>query len=202
MVKSVQTLFVSLLFLAVGCSQKPAPQDSCNFVQNSEIQRVSWKENVPVSLYVHDTFPSEHLPALRAAVKQWEDKLGRPLFKMAGNHGGPNIAKRDGVSTIYWMKEWEAEKSGEQARTTIYWEGTHIREADMKLNAKDFTMTNASPLTGLQIDIESLFVHELGHVLGLQHNDSGKSVMAVVLSFAEVRKTPYPDDISSLKCEY
>ncbi len=195
-------LGILVLLLVSACTQKPAPQDSCNFVQNTEIQRVSWKSNVPVSIYNHDSFPVEHLTALKSAFKRWEDKIGHPLFKLSGTHGGPKLAKRDGVSAIYWMDDWEADKSGEQARTTIYWEGTQIKEADIKLNAKDFTISHASPLLGSTIDLESLLVHELGHVLGLQHNESGKSVMAVILSYLEVRQEPYPIDVSSIKCEY
>jgi hypothetical protein len=199
---SLRNLILLSLLVLAGCSQKPAPQDSCNFVQNSDIQRVSWKSNLPVSLYVHTSFPPEYMEALKAAIEQWTDKLGRPLFKISGTLGGPNLAKRDGVSAIYWMTDWEADKSGEQARTTIYWEGTQIEEADMKLNAKDFQISDASPLTGLQIDAESLMLHELGHVLGLQHNTTQTSVMAATLKYDQVRQVPYPVDVSSLKCEY
>jgi hypothetical protein len=202
MVPSVRLLLLILLSLMVSCTQKPAAQDSCNFVQNTELQRVSWKSDVPISIYVHESFPAEQLPALRNAFKHWEDKLGRPLFKQAGVQGGPKLAKRDGVSAIYWMDEWEADKSGEQARTTIYWENTQIKEADMKLNVKDFTLSSKAPLNGTEIDLESLLVHELGHVLGLQHNTTTQSVMAVILSYLEVRQEPYPVDVSSLKCEY
>jgi len=191
-----------IALLIAGCTQKPAPQDSCNFVQNSDLQRISWKSQLPASLYVHESFPAEHLAALRDAFKQWENKMGRPLFKQSGTTGGPSLAKRDGVSAIYWMTDWETDKSGEQARTTIYWEGTQIREADVKLNAKDFTLASTAPLSGKEVDVESLLVHELGHVLGLQHNESAKSVMAIILGFLEVRKIPYPVDISSLHCEY
>lgn len=200
MIKVFRAIFI-LLALA-SCTKKPAPQDSCNFVQNSELQRVSWKGSVPVSLYIHSSYPTEQLPALRAAFKLWEDPMGRPLFKQSGTTGGPKLAKRDGVSTIYWMDDWEADKGGEQARTTIYWEGTQIKEADLKLNAKDFTISSASPLASGTIDMASLLVHELGHVLGLQHNEKVKSVMAVILSYLEVRQTPYPVDVTSLKCEY
>jgi hypothetical protein len=198
----MKKLFVLMSFLILNsaCSQKQEPQESCNFVQNSSVQRVSWKDAVPIHLYVHDTFPAEHLPALRSAMARWERTLGRPIVRDAGVVGGENAPARDGVSGIYWMNSWETEKPGEQARTTIYWEGNRIKEADIKVNAKNFRYSSTPD--GTTVDIESLLVHELGHVMGLQHNTQSGSVMALVLDNGQIRRDPAPNDVQSLKCEY
>lgn len=189
-----------IVFLGTSCSQKQEPQESCNFVQNSSVQRVSWKDAVPVHLYVHSSFPSQYLPALRSAMVQWEKALGRPLVRDAGVVGAENAPARDGVSGIYWLNTWEDEKPGEQARTTIYWEANRIKEADIKINAKNFEYSLQPD--GTKVDIESLLVHEIGHVLGLQHNTESGSVMALVLDNGELRRSPAPADVASLKCEY
>jgi hypothetical protein len=193
-------ILLSLIALSTACSKKQEPQESCNFVTNSSVQRVSWKEAIPIHIYVHESFPSAHLPALRAAMAQWEKVLGRPIVRDAGFIAGENLAARDGVSGVYWMDTWESDKTGEQARTTIYWEGNRIKEADIKVNAKNFKYS-ATP-DASSVDIESLMVHELGHVFGLQHNTQSGSVMALVLDNGQLRREPAPADVASMKCEY
>jgi len=39
-----------MVMLIAACTQKLEPQSQCNFVQNSELQRVSWKGQIPIKL--------------------------------------------------------------------------------------------------------------------------------------------------------
>ena len=198
----MKKLCALIIFLLLGsaCQKKQEPQEACNFVQNSSVQRVSWKDAVPIHLYVHESFPAEHLPALRSAMAKWEKALGRALITNPGPVVGENSPSRDGISVIYWMQSWESDKPGEQARTTIYWEGNRIKEADIKINDKNFNYSSNADST--TVDIESLLVHEIGHVLGLQHNTESGSVMALILDNGQLRREPAPADVASLKCEY
>jgi hypothetical protein len=185
-----------------GCGYKPAPQPACNFVQNSYGQRVSWNNELPIPIYIHESLPLESQAVLNAAIKRWDDVLNRRMFTIAGIVRGENVPKRDGVSTIYWMDTWEESKTNEQARTTIYWDGSQIREADIRVNTRDFKYSLQESPTALNVDLESLLVHELGHALGLQHNDAAGSVMAVNLANGVERRKPQDVDVASLKCEY
>jgi hypothetical protein len=197
-------MFATLAMVSAGvsgCGAKPAPQNSCNFVQNSYGQRVSWNYDLPMPLYVHESFPMEYQPALMAAISEWEVSLNRKLFVIAGIIHDENIPRREGISAIYWMPVWEDNKTNEQARTTIYWDGDQIKEADIRVNTRDFrySVTRADVTT---VDLQSLLVHELGHALGLQHNDVLGSVMAVNLANGVERRKPGQMDVGSLKCEY
>lgn len=185
-----------------GYTAKPEAQQSCNFVQNSYGQRVSWNNELPVSLYIHESFPMEYQNALVGAIEQWERSLGRRLFVISGIIRGENVPRRDGISAVYWMSDWEENKTNEQARTTIYWDGSQIREADIRVNTRDFRYTVARTPDIQSVDLESLLVHELGHALGLQHNDAQGSVMAVNLGNGVDRRLPQPVDVESMKCEY
>ena len=190
------------IFLMQACGYKPKPEASCHFVQNSLQQRVSWNRQVPITLYVHESIPVEFRGALANAMDDWRRILGRELFKIGGVISGTDSPQQDGNSVIYWENTWDNDRQYEQAQTTIHWAGTQIYEADVVVNEKDFNYSDAAQGTPGYVDVESLFVHELGHVVGLAHNDVTGSVMASVLPKGITRRDPGTVDIEALKCEY
>jgi hypothetical protein len=120
-------------------THKPVSQISCSFVQNVDLQRVSWQKNLPVKLYVHHSVPPQFYGAIERAIQVWNRRLGVEALRIQGwgisNYDQP---QHDGMSVIYWLHDWDADKPTEQARTTIYWTGNQIYEADMRINAKNF----------------------------------------------------------------
>ncbi len=202
MKRRIALILISIMTLA-SCGRKLEPEESCNFVQNSQMQRVSWKGQFPIEIYIHESVPESYFNAIKSAMAQWEYKLNRPLFKIVGVLNGPNDGGlKDGRSVIYYMTEWEKEQPREQARTTIHWLGDMITEADMKIDASNFKFFSGDEPENSKVDMESLIVHELGHVLGLQHNDEAPSVMATTLANAMIRRTPKAADVASVQCEY
>lgn len=191
----------SNVFEALSPSYNPEPD--CGFVQNVYGQRISWKNKTPIRLSIHESVPSSYYPALRAAISDWEQSVGHPLFQIVEfGVKGPLQPRQDGVNMIYWMDTWEANRTSEQARTSVYWVGDEIREADIRINAKDFTYYVTTPQSSRDVHLESLLVHELGHVIGLKHKDSGGSVMATYLSSMTVRDKIANTDLDAFKCEY
>lgn len=190
-----------MAILAISCGKKIEPQPACGFVQNSEGQRVSWKTSGYVKIYYDTSVPEEAKPAIQAAIKTWEESIGRRIFQMAGTINGGSSARQDGSSVIYWMKSWDPNKvNREQARTDIYWIGDQLTEADLSFNSLGFTIkTNPG---NNEVDTESLVLHELGHALGLAHAHQSESVMATTLSFRTLRQTLQPEDVQSVTCEY
>lgn len=190
-------------FLALqACGKKVNPEESCNFVQNSELQRVSWGANTPVLIYVDSSVPGIYFGAIRAAVEEWNNSIGREVLRIGGwtNKGG--APANDGANIIYWLTTWEAARPNEQARTTVHWAGDRIYEADIRINAKDFDyFWGEQPMSG-RVDIQSLVLHELGHVLGLAHTEGVPSVMAKTLPNGTVRRETGKMDRDSLRCEY
>ncbi len=193
---------VTMLTMA-ACNLKITPESTCNFVMNSMQQRVSWNSNLPISIYVHESVPSEYVSAITSAMKTWEAALGgRKLFEVVGVVSGPATPQKDGVSIIYFLSTWESNKTSEQARTTIYWQGEQIVEGDIRINAKNFSFfTGATPVAA-SVDFESLLIHELGHLLGLAHDNQNGSVMNERLASGVLRRDIGSGDLSSVKCEY
>ncbi|MBX9767453.1 MAG: matrixin family metalloprotease [Bdellovibrionales bacterium] len=205
---------VLLGFGLVACGTKLEPEEPCNFVQNSQGQRVSWKGARPIPLYIHESVPPEYHSAIVRAMANWETSVGEPLFRIVGFKTGEVAPKRDDTNVIYWMNSWQEDRANEQARTTIYWVGDEIQEADVYVNDKNFEFfsgdmarcvssnTTSCNIPSRQVDFESLLVHEFGHVLGLQHNDAHPSVMATYLRPEQTRRKIESEDVGSLKCEY
>jgi hypothetical protein len=200
---NIAASLICMSLFTQGCGRHAVNEPACGFVQNVYGERVSWKSTAPVELYVHESFPTSMYPALENAMKDWEIALGRPVFHIAA-YGVQKPAQpaQDGMSVIYWLSAWESNKASEQARTSVYWNGDRIGEADIRLNAKDYRFYLDFPHSYGDVHLESLLVHELGHVLGLKHRDDGGSVMATYLASQTVRNNIAPVDLSDISCEY
>ncbi len=193
-------LLLGLFFQA--CAQKPEPQENCNFVQNSLKRRVSWENDVPVIFYIHRSVPGEYFNDIEQALDKWNARFGRNLLKLGGWTNATDLPQKDNANIIYWLSEWESDRSFEQARTTIYWSSDRIYEADIRVNAKNFEFfSGENPVKG-SVDLQSLILHELGHALGLAHTQGQGSVMVTTLASATLRREPSEIDLTSLSCEY
>ena len=207
-------LFTTGLVLQ-ACAEKPLEEASCNFVQNGSLQRVSWGSQVPVVMYIDSSVPNEFTNDIKAAAAVWNKEIGREVIKIGGYVDSKTEPAQDGHNIIYYRSTWESDKANEQARTTVYWAGDRIYEADLKINASvesRFTFSSGDHPEVGRIDMESLIVHEFGHVLGLAHSAAAKSVMARSLptlntastdpSNQGIRRNLSASDEESVRCEY
>jgi hypothetical protein len=192
-------LGLSLLLLA-GCSS-PKRQESCGFVQNVYGERVSWKGAPQIRFQLHQSVPAEYEMAFRKATETWNTALGKNLIYIDTRKATSNAPARDGQNVVYFLNYWEPEKASEQARTSLYWVGDQIQEADIRINGLNYTFYGLNSIPG-SVSMESLALHELGHVLGLKHNDSSPSVMATYLRTNQERSQLQESDEVNLNCEY
>ena len=178
-------------------------QDSCNFVQNSQGVRVSWKSSTPFHLVITSSVPQEYDAAIIQAAATWNTRKPMNLIQVHRDNSYPTIQSIDGINGIYWMSDWSADQTSEQARTSVKWDISKIREVDIKINAKDFKFyKTGDPISAGKINIESLMLHEFGHAMGLKHLSALTSVMQPNLGAADDRNNPGDADIASLNCEY
>lgn len=195
-----------IAFALQACA--PKSQEDCGFVQNVYGERISWKGQYPVTLYLHESVPEQYTASIVSAARTWQDAAGKPLFNIVTNQriSGPINPQKDSRNIIYFLTTWEEDKPSEQARTSIFWIGDQIKEADVRINGKFTYYWNQPGTTSINrassINIEALIIHELGHVLGLKHKDGSNSVMATYLSNNSDRVNIADTDRSALQCEY
>jgi predicted Zn-dependent protease len=203
-------------FTMTGC--KPKSVNDCGFVQNVYGQRISWKSKEPIELILTNQIPAQLRPAIYRAVKTWEDRIGEKVFNVTEDFTrASGLPTKDGKSAIYFLSSWEADRTSEQGRTSIYWAADQIMEADIRINAQDFSFydkeTNelvgpggivhaVTDSHGDRYNFEALILHELGHLLGLKHSTGGGSVMVTHLGSGADRITPSEADSKNVKCVY
>ncbi len=210
-------LLMSTLWIT-ACS--PQKQDDCGYVQNIYGQRISWKSKAPIPIYIHSSVPVSLKPAIYRAAATWETQAGRKVFEISDDSSklSPTPA-RDQKNGIYFLPDWESDRSSEQGRTSVFWAGDEIQEADIRINAADFSFYDKNPslLVGslrlaksqsgstTPVDgysFEALMVHELGHFLGLKHREDPGTVMATHLAAFTNRTQLADSDQGALSCEY
>lgn len=193
-----------LLFFIQACA--PKPQEECGFVQNVYGERISWKGQLPIVMKIHESVPPSFHESVVLAAEAWNKSYGKKLIVVDRDNvvTGPIVSMKDTQNVIYFYPTWEANKTTEQARTSVYWLGDAIKEADIRINAKDFqfydlAQNNKAPS---KINLQALVIHEMGHVLGLKHKDTESSVMATYLASQSDRVQIAQTDKKSLTCEY
>ncbi len=180
-------------------------QDTCNFITTTVLSnslRISWKSATPVNLVITKSVPAEFDTEIFAAVEKWNSTLGKNLITAARDNSFPNDPGNDRVNAIYWSTTWDTDVI-QQARTAVRWDISRLIDADIRINAKDFSFyKTADTAPHAQVHLESLLVHELGHVMGLAHINENQSVMQTYLLSATTRNQPGAVDVRSMKCEY
>lgn len=219
MTKSKIFSLLFILSIAAGylSSCSPKPQNDCGFVQNIYGQRIAWKTSAPVKIYLGAGIPAELRPAIFRAAATWDAQVGRKVIELIEDSTGLGSApSRDQKNAIYFLSEWESDRSSEQGRTSVYWAGDQIQEADIRINASNFSYydQNSQVLVGSYAlkksgqtardgySFEALLLHEMGHLLGLKHRDESASVMATHLAAFTDRVGLSAADQASITCEY
>jgi len=207
-------IFVVVEIFLSGCA--PKQSEDCGFVQNVYGQRISWKSNMPIKLVINQSVPTELRPAIYRAAATWEKNIGRKVFEISEEINGSAKPARDRKNGIYFLTEWESDRKSEQGRTSVYWAGDEIQEADIRINVADFTFYDQDPKQLVRVqnnnlnmksdnmgyNFEALILHELGHFLGLKHREDGGTVMATYLSANTDRVNVAQVDVESVQCEY
>ncbi|MBX3041184.1 MAG: matrixin family metalloprotease [Bdellovibrionaceae bacterium] len=199
--------WIVLPFILIGLvalqACAPKAQDDCGFVQNVYGERISWKGQIPIVLHLHGSVPDIYRDAIQSAANTWNQRAGKTVFQVSYQKMNGQADGRDRMNVISFSPTWDQAKMSEQAKTTVHWVGDQIQEADIRVNNSNVFSYYAGAYAGTTgVNMEALILHEMGHVLGLKHNDKPTSVMQTYLANNSDRTELGPDDGHNLQCEY
>jgi hypothetical protein len=144
-----------------------------------------WKE-LPIHFVVAQDISQAQLRGLTHAMNTWETAVGRKLFVFEGVEKGVTgdsfsdlySSLNDGINGYYLDDNWEKTGKPQVVLATTIWDNEPtdakaIRTADIRFNAKFYLIGDSFDLTPVDkrevVDMETLALHELGHMLGLSH---------------------------------
>lgn len=172
----------------MGCSPPPQiPQKCGNYIYGS------------IHLKFHVSFPDQLKQDMKDAARAWNELIGKEVIVIDQSATLSSLSQNGESSIAYWTSGWP--NPNQQANTTVYWSSQAIFEADMQINAQNFKLGDASKDWTL-VDSKSLFLHELGHVIGLLHSPDPRSVMFSSLPTGFVRLQFQPWEVEEVKCRY
>jgi hypothetical protein len=118
---------------------------------------------------------------LMAAIQRWEWAVGKKLFTFEGDHSGVTgdsfkdlySSLQDNVNGHYLDENWGKTGKPESVLATTIWnngfDASIIAKADIRFNTQYYLIGDSMTLKSTKENMQSLALHELGHLLGLTH---------------------------------
>jgi predicted Zn-dependent protease len=139
----------------------------------------------PFALYMDaNSFPLQNIDSLRSAVNKWNKVVGYDLITIAGFSEEPFA--RDTKNIIYYTEL----PPNENGATTNRTQNDIFVESDIRMNTSKY------------YDPESVYLHELGHAIGVLHSKNPEDVMYPYIGAYEIKNKLTEQDIKTARCLY
>ncbi|MFK7872891.1 MAG: matrixin family metalloprotease [Oligoflexales bacterium] len=202
------TLFVFMNFVACGTQlyQVSLEQDIEPDLANSQVESAQygihsldgWAE-LPIPFQTSEQLGKAQLRGLLNAMRTWETATGKTLFSYDGkdNKSGDSFndlysSLDDQVNGHYLDNVWDKTGKSSLVLATTIWNNDYrnpqsIETGDIRFNSEYYVIGDSLELSYSDIsdhreivDMESLALHELGHLLGLGHIASDVDPLSIM----------------------
>lgn len=149
--------------------------------------------------------------AVAPALAQWNDNVGQLQIQAVAGIAAPGARSGDGINSIVWGSTAFGQSFGSStlAITLYRWSGSNaMTEMDTVFNTAQKFDSYRGPLQfpgpgPALADIRRVFLHEVGHGIGLNHPDSGgQHVDAVMNSITSNTENLTNDDLNGARALY
>ncbi len=161
---------------------------------------MGWK-NMPITYYINRGGSSQisdgsDIAAVKKGFRVWSEvKCAAVRFSYGGEITSPSIGYTEGgknYNAVIWIKSaarWPFPYDV-LATTQLYWDERtgEILDADILFNDFGFKWSTSSTPPSDRYDILNTAVHEIGHLLGLDHSDRPEATMYFQSPSGEVKK--------------
>ena len=160
------------------------------------IHALSGWEKIPIPFRFGADLSYDQKLQLIAAIKTWEWAVGRNLFTYEGIHEDTTgdsfddlySSLNDTINGHYGDRNWKKTAKPEQVLATTIWKNSgqeaQINRADIRFNEEFYVIGDSLVLASEDdkpvVDMQSLALHELGHLLGLSHVDESVDELSVM----------------------
>jgi predicted Zn-dependent protease len=176
--KMVIFLFFMTWLSGCGESENSGSCDAAittGYLASKDCQILSWS-SLPIVLAKDPSLPSELSIAIDEAIQIWELNTGLNLFEIVPEGTGNIIGISSGEN---WFSEPILGKTEEPAKTVYLYRGNRLIDSDMFFNQAFLFSLNGTVDT---FDATTICLHELGHVLGLDHDNSASPETSIMNS--------------------
>ena len=134
-------------------------------------------------LRVSSDVPSRYLPDIISAAAIVNKHLGRPDIILI------EYPSESNTSGIHFLKKWNGDHA-DQAIASLGLIDNYVHTAVIKINAENYEFNTGSSIS---VDMESVVLHEMFHVVGYMHDNNPHSVMYPYLTLNTIRLNDLPD---------